>query len=398
MNNPQTFSLKSEIKILIILLFIPFLLEATGIPQLIFEIPSFPLTVGRSSLVLLGLVSFCLVDSKYFKTPFSFLIYILCVGTFLGAYLGSGEIDEILKSILISSLYCSCITAAYFLNFKFIRNMIFIYFFFLAIFWTLYGFLAPGRFDLDIYSYGEAYRELVSVGDASLINYHGIGIYLSIAYLAIYEYISSKTRNKFLLYIPLTFGIYTLSFLGSRSNLIISLITIFLIFVFKSKTLQKSIEGFSLLFFFLIIVLAIISSDQSLASRFDLTNTSVLWAIDSRLTLISNSFAHLLEHPFGLGPSANTVEFYNINLQPHLQYLTYGLSCGILGFFASLSILLLILRIFTIKSSLRESNAFFISAAVLFLTYFTNDLSGALVFLNFIFIQHISIRIRYLKN
>ena len=121
------------------LLFILFLLEASGIPFFTISIPGFPLTLGRLSLVLLAILR--LTKNKFddIFTQFNVVILLLLIGGFFGSFFSenlSSEIPKFFGTLLLFVAVIFCAPSLELKYFKKILDYVFIFFF---LYWLFYG-------------------------------------------------------------------------------------------------------------------------------------------------------------------------------------------------------------------------------------------------------------------
>ena len=367
-----------------------FLLEATGIPQFLIRLGSFPLTLGRSGLVICGILSFFISDKKYLKSKFAISIYAISIGYFLGSFFSNDFSYEFLKSLIIGLVQFSTITTAYLLEIKIFRKITIIYIFIIFIYWTLYSILAPQNITGDFLNYNVAYAYSLE-NELDIINYHKVGLLISASTLAIFEF-RSKLTSSYLKFIPLSLGLIFLFNLGSRSNLLI--IVAFLIFKFFNffKVNKKNILN-TIIFVLLLslIILLSLSLNEEIRNRLSIINPTNIFAINSRFQLFINGIKEILQNPLGTGPSDNRIDFFGYQFQPHNQYLTFGIGAGLLGLLGSLSWINIVYKSFILINKVRNIKLlpYFTFTAVYLVTMLSNDQSGALLFLNLIFIQYL---------
>ena len=74
----------SNLRLIMLLLWVPFLLEASGIPFLTISIPGSPLSLGRICLTVIGITGLNYNDKQLSPSPFRWVIYLLIIGTLAG--------------------------------------------------------------------------------------------------------------------------------------------------------------------------------------------------------------------------------------------------------------------------------------------------------------------------
>ncbi|MBO6974258.1 MAG: hypothetical protein JJ844_01010 [Prochlorococcus marinus CUG1435] len=367
-------------------------MEATGIPLFLVKLGSFPLTLGRLGLVILGILSFFIADKKYLRSKFALSIYAISIGYFLGSCFSNDFSYEFLKSFILSLVLCSTITTAYLLKIKIFRNITTIYILTIFVYWTLYSIIAPQNISGEFLNYNLAYVYSLE-NELGIINYHKVGLLISVSSLAIFEF-KNKIMQSYFKYIPLLLGLVFLINLGSRSNIVI--IFLFIIFkIFKNFKFNKKniISLITLGSLLTLIILLALGINEELRFRFSIINPANIFALKSRYQLLAYGISEILQNPLGTGPSDNRINFFGYQFQPHNQYLTFGVGAGLLGLLGSLIWIKIVYSSFVFINKTRNSKLlpYFAFTAVYLITMFTNDQSGSLLFLNLIFIQHLEI-------
>ena len=379
-----------------------FLLEATGIPQFLIRIEDFPLSLGRTGLVICGILSFFIIDKKYLTSKFAMSIYAISLGYFLGSFFSNEFSYEFIKSILIALLQFSTVTTAYLLRIKIFRKITILYILTIFIYWTLYSIIAPQNISGEFLNYNVAYVYSLE-NDLDITNYHKVGLLISVSTVAIFEF-RNKIMQKYIKFIPLLTGLIFLLNLGSRSNILI----IILFFIFKIfSNFKISKKNFINIIIFVtgisFIILLFLILNEELRFRFSLINPANIFAVNTRYQLLINSISEIWQNPLGTGPSDNRVNFFGNQFQPHNQYLTFGVGAGLLGLLGSLFWIKIIYTSFVLINKVRNFRLLpYLAFTIVFLvTLFTNDLSGSILYLTLIFIQHLEINSKeeyYLNN
>lgn len=379
-----------------------FLLEATGIPLFLIKLGSFPLTLGRSGLLICGILSFFISEKKYLKSKFAFSIYAISIGYFLGSCFSNDFSYEVLKSFILGLVLFSTLTTAYLLKIKIFRNITIIYILTIFVYWILYSIVAPQNISGEFLNYNVAYLNSLE-NDLGIINYHKVGLYISISTLAIAEF-RNKIMQSYIKYIPILLGLVFLINLGSRANIVIIFSFIILKYFYNLKlnkrNLVKTIIFGSVL---IMIILLALSLNEELRFRFSIINPTNIFAFESRYQLLVSGISEIWQNPLGTGPSDNRIDFFGYQFQPHNQYITFGVGAGLLGLLGSLLWINIVYKSFVFISKIRNFKLlpYFSFSSIFLITLFTNDLSGTLLFLNLIFIQHLEISSKeeyYSKN
>ena len=210
--------------------------------------------------------------------------------------------------------------------------------------------------------------------------------------------------QSYIKYIPILLGLVFLINLGSRANIVIIFSFIILKYFYNLKlnkrNLVKTIIFGSVL---IMIILLALSLNEELRFRFSIINPTNIFAFESRYQLLVSGISEIWQNPLGTGPSDNRIDFFGYQFQPHNQYITFGVGAGLLGLLGSLLWINIVYKSFVFISKIRNFKLlpYFSFSSIFLITLFTNDLSGTLLFLNLIFIQHLEISSKeeyYSKN
>ena len=380
--------------VILLLSYSLFLLEATGIPMFVitFGEPPFPLSLGRIALVICGILTFFISKKKYFKSKFAISIYAISIGYFTGSFFSNDLSYEFLKSFMVGLVLFSTLSTAYLLRIKIFRNITMIYILTIFVYWALYSIIAPQNISGEFLNYNVAYLNSLE-SDLGIINYHVVGLYLSVSTIAISEF-RNKIMQSYVKYIPLLLGLVFLINLGSRANIVIIFLFIIFKYLYNLKLSKKYLIN-TIIFgsgLIMIIILAF-SINEELRFRFSIINPTNIFAFESRYQLLVNGISEIWQNPLGTGPSDNRINFFGYQFQPHNQYITFGVGAGLLGLFGSLLWTNIVYKSFVFISKIRNFQLlpYFSFTSIFLITLFTNDLSGSLFFLNLIFIQHLEI-------
>ena len=367
------------------LLFIPFLLEASGIPLFTFIIPGFPLTIGRLSLVLMAFTVISKQKYSARSTKFNLVIVLLVIGGFIGSFFAENLSTEISKFFGNALLFMAVIFTAPAIQSRFLKKVIDYFFIFIFVYWSLYIYsntFLNGAFQ----TFGEIYRNN-NMDDSSLLNYHSFGLIFSNSFLYLFfRYFFKKEKLDFVNILFILFSLVTIFITESRANFIITIAVLFLLLsvIFK-LTFSKFLGSFLFIGVFLITFSSILSSNEVLTRRYSFFNDDAYLdqTIGARSSFIEVTFDHFIEYPFGRGFSNNRIPYAGTYYQPHNQYATFILMGGITAIFAILIWFKLILnQIVGIIRTKSLGYAHFLSIILItLLTLFTNDISGAFFFL-----------------
>ena len=369
-------------------LMIPFLLEATFIPQLTIEIPGSPLSFGRICLVLLALATASLRGKSDKRTNFELIIYLLVFGTFVGTLFSNSISNDLISYLGFALLFISAIRAYPVLRIPVIQKMIRYFFIIGFIYWVYYVWnrvLGGGGFA----TYGEIYRKN-RTSDLSLINYHSFGLFLSCAvvYLAqTYGWLrklSLKGLSVMLL------GLATIFVTESRANLLTTILALLFFYIVNNRASIKVIVRLAILFLVFSSVFGyFMGLDDRLNRRYDINNTEYIeQSTGSRVVFIGLVIENMVRQPFGGGPKNNRVNFFGIMFQPHNQYLTFILFAGVFGLLVDIWWIGYAYKTIrrVIRANLDYLKPLLSSLLITMLILFTNDLSGAF-FLFIVMIQ-----------
>jgi O-antigen ligase len=371
--------------IILLFLFIPFLLEASGIKAFVIQIPGFPLSLGRGCLVL-SAVFVSVQKLELFKLSIiNIAFFLLIVGGLGGTFFSENLSDEILTFFGNGLLFFSVILFSKALDNKFILRVLNWFFVFTYCYWFYY-IVTKTIVGGELQTFGATYREYGSE-DASLLNYHSFGLIFGNSFLFLFfKYFFQKKKIDWRNFIFMVVSLVVLFITESRANFIITLIVLLLIIFYCMKlSFFGLLKNILLLSSFLFLIVIIIESDEVLSRRYSFFNDSnyLDQSIGARDDFVESTLTHLSEYPFGRGFSNNKIKYMTKNFQPHNQYATFLLSGGIISFFA-----IIIWLVEFSKKSYRilklKLFSYYPYVSIIFATLvimLTNDLSGAYFFL-----------------
>ena len=368
------------------ILWVPFLLEASHIPFLSISIPSFPLSLGRICLVFLGIIGINFSEKKN-RSPFDKVILLIVLGSFIGTIFSEDIIGNLVSNIGFSLLLISVISASSLLRLPETQRLL-KYFFYLAfVYWVIYvlGLTLVGG---KLITYAEIYKANRET-DTSLINYHSFGfvISVSIVYLSQLNGWLKKVSPIGLVFI--LGGLFTIFITENRANLVITVLVLLAFYVSNNKLKLKTIVFLCLVLIIIgSTVSSIMSSNERLNIRYDINNTEYIQlTTKSRVDFIVLTFEELSRLPFGGGVKNNRVNYYGTEYQPHNQYLTFILFAGVLGLLANIIWFIIFAKTGRgiVKNNFDYYKPHFAALTVTMLVLFTNDLSGASFFLIMMF-------------
>ena len=373
----------NNLRILAILLWIPFLLESSFIPFLTFSIPGIPFTLGRICLVILGVLGLNFKNRRLGPSPFRFVVIFLLIGSLVGTFFSQNIGRDLISYIGVALLFMSAFGAALLISLPETQKLL-KYFFYSTYFYWVYYLLSITITEGEFITYGEIYRAGFET-DSSLMNYHSFGLLLSCGIVYIAQLNGWIKKINFVGVAFMLTGILAIFITESRANFLITLFALLVMFFLNSKV------GISLVFRLVVLFTLIgysgtfaMKSNERLNRRFDLQNTEYIeQSTNSRIILIGLTFKELIELPFGGGVNNNRVNYFGTEYQPHNQYLTFILFSGIFGIAALIVWFIVFMRIllkFT-KSNLDYYKPHLSALIITMLVMFTNDLSGAFFFL-----------------
>lgn len=370
-------------EISVVILMIPFLLEATMIPSLLFQIPGFPLSMGRLSLVALGIVGLSLdyASLKRSKVFWSFII--LVIGLLFGSLFSKNIGAELITFTGFGLLILASITSSVTLRGIAVKRLLDVYFIGSYLYW-LYFIVSFSISGGGLRSYGSYYRQH-HLTDDSLINYHSFGLLLSCAvmYLTFRFFVKKSIGINYILFMVVS--LFALLLTESRANVIITLfVAVFFLFSYFGLSTRLILGGSVSLFVLWLVLGLVLSSNDDVERRFDVNDTEYIESSTaSRLEFISLSFGQFIKEPFGLGVSNNRVLYRGVYYQPHNQYLSFILSAGFIGLIAVILWVNTIVQYSVRVTRNKRLNYFpYLSMSwILMLTLMTNDVTGAFFFL-----------------
>lgn len=370
-------------EISVVILIIPFLLEATMIPSLLFQIPGSPLSMGRLSLVALGIVGLSLDYASLKRSRVFWSFIILVIGLLFGSLFSKSIGAELITFTGFGLLILASITSSVTLRGIAVKRLLDVYFIGSYLYW-LYFIISFSISGGGLRSYGSYYRQH-HLTDDSLINYHSFGLLLSCAvmYLTFRFFVKKSIGIGYILFMVVS--LFALLLTESRANVIITLfVTVFFLFSYFGLSTRLILGGSVSLFVLWLVLGLVLSSNDDVERRFDVNDTEYIESsTSSRLEFISLSFGQLIKEPFGLGVSNNRVLYRGVYYQPHNQYLSFILSAGFIGLIAVILWVNTIVQYSVRVTRNKRLNYFpYLSMSwILMLTLMTNDVTGAFFFL-----------------
>ena len=377
----------SSLRLIAIILWIPFLLEATFIPFFTISIPGSPLSFGRICLLPLGIIGLNYNKKQLGPSPFRLVVILLVVGSLVGTIFSQDLGKDFISYLGFSLLLVSAFGAARLIPLPETQKLLKYFFYAVFVYWVVFVFnmtITGGK----IITYGEIYRAKKET-DESLINYHAFGLVISTAIVYLAQLNGwLKKLNFFGVAFMLT-GILAIFVTESRANLVITFLVLLMLYIANNR-LKVTVA------FRLGILLALIGyvasfamkSNERLNRRYDVQNTEYIQrTTESRFVFIALTFEELLTLPFGGGVKNNRIDFFGIEFQPHNQYLTFILFAGVFGLAADIIWFFIFTRTLIKVARIKLDNYMPHLAAltVTMLVMLTNDLSGAFFLLMIMF-------------
>lgn len=369
----------SSLRLIALILWISFLLEATFIPFFTISIPGSPLSFGRICLLALGVIGFNFKNKQFSPSPFRSVVILLVAGSLVGTVFSQDLGKDFISYLGFSLLLFSALGASRLIPLPETQKLLKYFFYAVYAYWVIYVFsmtITGGK----LITYGEIYRANRET-DTSLINYHAFGLVISAAIVYIAQLNGWLKKLNFAGVAFMLTGILAIFVTESRANLAITLLVLLLLYIVNNR-LKVTVA------FRLGILLSLVGfvanyamrSNERLSRRYDVQNTEYIQqTTESRFIFIALTFDELMEFPFGGGVRNNRINYYGTEFQPHNQYLTFILFAGIFGLVADIIWLLIFARTFMriARINLDYYKPHLAALTITMLLLFTNDLSGA---------------------
>ena len=373
----------NSLRLIALILWVPFLLEASFIPFFTFSIPGFPLTLGRICLLMLGVVGLNIKKTNFRPSPFRLVVALLLIGSLAGTFFSQNLRRDLISYLGILLLFISTFGSSRLISLPETQKLLKYFFVGTYTYWVIYV-LNMTISGAELTTYGEIYRAGRET-DKSLINYHSFGLVISCGILYISQLSGWLKKLNLLGLVYITIGIMAIFLTESRANFLITLLTLLTMFAVNNRASISLIFRISIILIFFVYLgnLAMMNNER-LNRRFDVQNVEYIeQTTSSRFILIGLTFEEVKELPFGGGVRNNRVNYYGTEYQPHNQYLTFVLFAGIFGVAAVIIWFILFTDVFlrVSRARLDHYKPHLSALIVTMLTMFTNDLSGAYFFL-----------------
>lgn len=386
-------------QILLLFLLIPTIGELTGNRIFFISLPGFPLTLGRVSFIIVGLLGFSnfknrLVSDRIFRG-----MGLMLLGGLVGALFSEKIYLSLSRSIGTLILFIASIGFAGHWKYFYFKRFLDVVFGLNFIYWIYYIFFSDISKQLSSSSYSELYL------DQEVVNHHTIGIYLTVSctYL-IMRFFYKNNQLKIYGYFLMLLTFVACFITETRSNLLFSFLN-FILIIYYSKT------KFSQYIFFIIPIfigmflylISIASSNEVLFQRFNFLdleyqeNTTFM-----RIEFIFGFFKEFLINPLGKGVFGAQISYSTLDsTMLHNQYLTFILSGGYLAFYGFLLWFSQFKRVFfrNVKNLHLENfdHSVFFSSFLFFVTLLTLEHSGLLFFISNSLLFYLSLKTRSSK-
>lgn len=370
---------------LTILFLIPSFLEVIDSDLLLVSIPGSPLSLGRLSFLVAGIIN--LHHFKYVLKSNRIVVsfFLVQLGLFIGALASTNIGINLSRTIAISLMFNAAFVLAPVWKDHNIQK--FIHYFFLANFayWTIYivGNVVSGN---RIVAYSELFR------DKAVVNHHISALKASISGIYLfYYYLKRNVRYRFVSYLILLLTVALCVLTESRSNSVFTiLVGAVIIYSHAGNTRNLVLTGLGIVAITLPMI-SFLGEQEAIANRFNISDTDYQQrTTESRFVLIEYSMERIfITAPFGSGITDIKLEYDNFrNFLVHNQYLSFSIGGGIIAFLGVLIWMSAVFRMFILLRSNRlKAGLGIIQAGIgytlltFYITLFTVDFSGLLFFI-----------------
>ena len=310
----------------VFLLLIPALLEAIDIKAFGITIPG-PLTLGRWTFILGGLISLNQSKNMGLNTSVFKAFFYILIGSAIGGFWGKDFVGNFFKITAFLLLILGAVGLAPFWNKKKMWNLLVMFMIGNFIYWSYHV------IDVSYLRGGfNAYSTKFLVGDAT--NHHIVGQAVSVSslFLAI-NYFFKYGRLSVPGYLILIWTLFILLLSETRSNFLITLLGSAIIVFRESKNFGRLIFLVIPLFFTVLYVFSLfVFENDNIKQRFDVNDSEYIeHTTDIRIVMLQEGLATFLSNPQGIGMLNMTVKINNKDLMLHNQYLSFLISGGLLA-------------------------------------------------------------------
>ena len=383
---------KNKLTFLLFLL-IPSIAEIIDSSQFTISIPNSPFSLGRIMFLFVGINGILSNKNRYNKSNTRKGLLLIFLGGIIGAFFSDKIGLSLSRSMGTILLFFASIGIASFINQNKFQKFIDFFFILNLMYVTYYILNLTFSKGLNFLSYSSLFL------DEEAINHHIIGVNASVSciYLAL-RFFYKKNQLSFFGYVTIFVGLVTCFLSESRSNLLITLIVLFLILLFsKIKFYNIILVSIPSIFLIYIIFSKIAYQNDSLFQRFDITDTDYQQRTTAmRFEFLGSFLKEFFKFPLGKGVYGTEIQSSGFeSTMIHNQYLTYVLSGGII---ALIGVYLWMTEFITIfKYSVRRlkdisifNHAIAFSMLTFLLTLTTVEYSGLLFFIYVSFLMYLS--------
>jgi len=391
---------KSNLTFLLFLL-IPSIAEIIDASQFTITIPNSPFSLGRITFLFVGINGILSNKNRYINSNTRKGLLLIFLGGIIGAFFSDKIGLSLSRSIGTIILFFASTGIASLLNQNKFQKFIDFFFILNLIYVTYYVLKLTFSKGFSFVSYSSLFL------DGEAINHHIIGVNASVSciYLAL-RFFYKNNQLSVIGFVTIFGGLVTCFLSESRSNLLITLIVAFLILFFsKIRFLNVILVSIPSIFLIYIIFSKIAYQNDTLFQRFDITDTDYQQRTTAmRFEFLGSFLEEFFKYPFGKGVYGTEIQSSGFeSTMIHNQYLTYVLSGGII---ALIGVYLWITEFVTIfKYSIRRLKAISIfnhaitfSMFTFLLTLTTVEYSGLLFFLYVSFLMYLSENYKIKKN
>jgi hypothetical protein len=374
-----------EVQIIIVLLLIPSLLEAVHGDVFLIAIPGSPLSLGRITFILSGMIALVGGKNLFFKNHIFYAFVLIFAGLFTGAILATDIVDSLSKTIALVLIFIGLCGLSKLWHLKYFQYLLDAFFLLVFVYWTYYVLshtLEDGKF----------LPYTVLFINKEVINHHipGMNISISAVYLATRLFIRTK-YFRILAWLLLFAAILLCLVIDSRSNFLFTSLASLIILLFSQKSMAKvAMFVIPLIIVGSFFLYEYVSQYDSIVQRFDVQDTEYQSRTnDVRLVLLDLAFKNLLDNPLGNGAGDLRLKYdaYR-NFLVHNQFLSFIVGGGILAVLGVclwiMTILRLLLKVFS-RKGFNEYNIYIVAFSVLFFTFhltlLTIDSTGLMFFI-----------------
>lgn len=363
---------------------LPAMLEVIDGELLMVTIPDFPLTLGRLSFVLSGLILIFNDWGTNFKLKSMIGFLLVFIGQFLASLLFGSE-DALTKSIAFLLLFAGSIGNANLLRRKWGRMLIDGFFIALFLYWSV---KSLGRTILHGYS---SYSDMFIAGD--VINHHVPGMLISISasYLAV-RFFYRDSRLRIMGYLLFFITLVICLIIESRSNFLVSLLVLsYLVLQNGVRKMKHAVMILPVLLTFFMVINIIIKRNETLNKRFTFSDVEYQEKTSGmRVEYLKIGVENFISNPLGKGALDTQVKYKGRSLSIHNQFLTFIVSGGLVTLLGLIILTIGLIKVFrnftrNLEHQTEIWNKYVFASALACLTFFFTllfiEMSGLLLFL-----------------